>query len=74
MSRVGPPSRRHLALLAAAGIVALSCAATPGVAAPAAVRYGWAPNPKCDLVNAAGLPASPFRTNTRPVNDGPSNK
>lgn len=29
---------------------------------PAAVRYGWAANPKCNLVNGAGLPASPFRT------------
>jgi sialate O-acetylesterase len=29
---------------------------------PAAVRYGWAANPICNLVNAAGLPASPFRT------------
>ncbi len=29
---------------------------------PAAVRYWWAANPKCNLVNAAGLPASPFRT------------
>ena len=29
---------------------------------PAAVRYGWAANPKCNLVNAAGFPASPFRT------------
>ena len=29
---------------------------------PVAVRYGWAGNPKCNLVNAAGLPASPFRT------------
>ena len=29
---------------------------------PAAVRYAWAGNPKCNLVNAAGLPASPFRT------------
>jgi sialate O-acetylesterase len=32
------------------------------VQAPAAVRYGWASNPTCNLVNAAGLPASPFRT------------
>lgn len=32
------------------------------VAAPAAVRYGWAMNPRCTLYNAAGLPASPFRT------------
>lgn len=36
------------------------------VPSPAAVRYGWAANPKCDLVNAAGLPASPFRTDTWP--------
>lgn len=32
------------------------------VAEPAAVRYAWAGNPKGNLVNAAGLPASPFRT------------
>jgi len=32
------------------------------VAAPAAVRYGWAANPDCNLCNSAGLPASPFRT------------
>jgi sialate O-acetylesterase len=29
---------------------------------PSAVRYAWAGNPKCNLVNAADLPASPFRT------------
>jgi sialate O-acetylesterase len=29
---------------------------------PAAVRYGWASNPNGNLVNAADLPASPFRT------------
>ena len=29
---------------------------------PVAVRYGWASNPPCNLVNGAGLPASPFRT------------
>ncbi|MDB6139211.1 MAG: hypothetical protein JWO94_2283 [Verrucomicrobiaceae bacterium] len=34
----------------------------PGIANPAAVRYAWAGNPRCNLVNAAGLPASPFRT------------
>ena len=33
-----------------------------GVTAPKAVRYAWAPNPKCNLVNKEGLPASPFRT------------
>ena len=32
------------------------------VAAPVAVRYGWADNPICNLVNSANLPASPFRT------------
>ncbi|HEY3417272.1 MAG TPA: sialate O-acetylesterase, partial [Armatimonadota bacterium] len=29
---------------------------------PAAVRYAWADNPICNLYNAEGLPASPFRT------------
>jgi sialate O-acetylesterase len=32
------------------------------VSVPAAVRYGWAENPECNLYNGAGLPASPFRT------------
>jgi sialate O-acetylesterase len=31
------------------------------VARPVAVRYGWKDNPDCNLYNAAGLPASPFR-------------
>jgi len=34
------------------------------VAAPAAVRYGWADNPACNLYNGAGLPAGPFRTDS----------
>ncbi|AOM80628.1 9-O-acetylesterase [Pedobacter steynii] len=29
---------------------------------PVAVRYAWANNPVCNLVNGVGLPASPFRT------------
>jgi len=29
---------------------------------PVAVRYAWADNPDANLVNGAGLPASPFRT------------
>ncbi|MES1257060.1 MAG: sialate O-acetylesterase [Acidobacteriota bacterium] len=33
-----------------------------GVAAPAYVRYAWADNPDCNLYNAEGLPASPFRS------------
>ncbi len=33
------------------------------VAEPVAVRYAWADNPEgCNLYNAEGLPASPFRT------------
>jgi sialate O-acetylesterase len=32
------------------------------VTEPLAVRYAWADNPSCNLYNAAGLPASPFRT------------
>jgi hypothetical protein len=33
---------------------------------PVAVRYGWSANPKCNLFNGAGLPASPFRTDDWP--------
>jgi sialate O-acetylesterase len=37
------------------------------VAAPVAVRYAWANNPEgCNLYNAEGLPASPFRTDPWP--------
>jgi sialate O-acetylesterase len=36
------------------------------VAKPVAVRYGWADNPDADLVNGAGLPAPPFRTDAWP--------
>jgi sialate O-acetylesterase len=32
------------------------------IAAPAAVRYAWADDPVCNLVNQAGLPANPFRS------------
>jgi sialate O-acetylesterase len=32
------------------------------VTEPEAVRYAWADNPECNLVNSAGLPAIPFRT------------
>ncbi len=34
----------------------------PGVKQPKAVRYAWADNPDANLINGAGLPASPFRT------------
>lgn len=36
------------------------------VPAPVAVRYAWANNPECNLYNAAGLPATPFRTDDWP--------
>jgi sialate O-acetylesterase len=39
--------------------VVVSC---PEVKSPTAVRYAWANNPDCNLINKAGLPASPFRT------------
>ncbi len=35
---------------------------SPQVKSPVAVRYAWADNPAAPLVNGAGLPASPFRT------------
>lgn len=37
---------------------------SPDVAAPVAVRYAFGDNPDCNLTNGAGLPASPFRTDT----------
>ena len=37
---------------------------SPEVKEPLAVRYAWADNPDCNLYNQAGLPASPFRTDT----------
>jgi sialate O-acetylesterase len=36
--------------------------ASPAVPKPAAVRYGWANSPRCNLYNKEGLPAAPFRT------------
>ncbi len=43
-------------------------ASSPQVPSPAAVRYAWADNPAgCNLYNAAGLPASPFRTDDWPL-------
>lgn len=37
---------------------------SPGLRWPAAVRYGWADNPNCNLTNKEGLPATPFRTDS----------
>ncbi|NSW80263.1 MAG: sialate O-acetylesterase [Chthonomonadetes bacterium] len=39
---------------------------SPQVSEPVAVRYAWADNPVCNLYNRAGLPASPFRTDSWP--------
>lgn len=38
-----------------------------GVANPVAVRYAWANNPVCNLINGQGLPAGPFRTDDWPL-------
>src|SRR5262249_17435556 len=43
------------------GTIAVSA---EGVSRPAAVRYGWANVPEGNLFNRAGLPASPFRTDS----------
>jgi hypothetical protein len=39
----------------------------PEIAAPVAVRYAWAANPEANLLNGAGLPATPFRTDDWPI-------
>ncbi len=41
---------------------------SPEVKEPVAVRYAWAINPvSADLVNGAGFPATPFRTDSEPL-------
>jgi len=37
---------------------------SPAVPKPLALRYAWKDDPKANLVNGAGLPASPFRTDS----------
>ena len=39
---------------------------SPDVPQPVAVRYAWSANPVCNLFNAEGLPAWPFRTDDWP--------
>jgi sialate O-acetylesterase len=34
------------------------------ISRPVTVRYAWSDNPVCNLYNKAGLPATPFRTDT----------
>lgn len=43
---------------------------TTAVKSPVAVRYAFSNDPACNLINAAGLPAAPFRTDD--WNDAPS--
>jgi len=43
--------------------ITLSC---PAVPEPVALRYAWACNPECNVVNRPGLPAPPFRTDDWP--------
>jgi sialate O-acetylesterase len=44
------------------------------VRSPIAVRYAWEMNPDCNLMNKAGLPASPFRTDAWPFWQGVQDK
>lgn len=39
---------------------------SPEVPSPVAVRYAWADNPVCNMYSAAGLPLTPFRTDSWP--------
>lgn len=41
----------------------------PSIQSPTAVRYAWANNPEVNLVNSAGLPAGPFRTDDWPMDN-----
>ena len=47
---------------------------SPEVENPVAVRYAWEADPVCNLYNAAGLPASPFRTDDWPTTSAPAEK
>jgi sialate O-acetylesterase len=40
---------------------------SPDVPKPVAVRFGWEDTAEPNLFNKAGLPASPFRTDTFPM-------
>jgi sialate O-acetylesterase len=35
---------------------------SPSISAPVGVRYAWSDDPRCNLYNAEGLPASPFHS------------
>jgi hypothetical protein len=60
----GPDRRFHPAIAKLDGhTVVASCTAVP---VPVAVRYAWGNDPPNNLVNSAGLPASPFRSDNWP--------
>ena len=59
----GAKSSKAKAQEPAATVIKLSA---EGVTQPVAVRYAWANNPEVNLVNEAGLPAVPFRTDNWP--------
>ena len=48
--------------------------ANASVTVPVSVRYGWAEYPVANLSNAAGLPASPFKTDNLPWSTAPKTK
>ncbi len=56
----GEDGRFHAADAAADGATVV--ASSPNVTAPVRVRYAWASDPVCNLINAEGLPASAFRS------------
>jgi len=60
----GADKKWHWASAAIAGETVV--VSHPSIAKPSAVRYAWGDNPTCNLFNAAGLPAAPFRTDDWP--------
>ena len=60
----GEDKKWHWASAAIAGETVV--VSHPSIAKPTAVRYAWGDNPACNLFNAAGLPAAPFRTDDWP--------
>ena len=67
----GPDRTFYRAEATVTGPDAVTVTAPPEVPGIAAVRYGWAQNPRVTLFNTRGLPAAPFRTDDWPgVTDG----
>jgi sialate O-acetylesterase len=54
----GPDGKFYTAKAAIEGDTLV--ASSPDVPNPVAIRYGWASDPRCNLFNSEGLPASPF--------------